>query len=367
MLKLTERLNGVSPADPSQALALRLRALREEGWAAEAGVTQGHLAHALGVSVPLISSWENTGNPKLPPKNRLDAYATFFATPRSMTGAGGQLLDPAELTDTERERRDRLARELNNLRSAVFAARRATVVEGGLWRFPDDEPVIIVDTELPEDMRTLLPYADPASPDYMELFSYADPDAVIELFGHIRAANPGNGNIQFRTASSMRTPELTNAHLVLLGGVDWNTITKDLLYRLDLPVRQVPRDDDQTEGFEVLNGDTPRRFGPKLASIGDHEVLLEDVAHVYRGPNPYNRRRTVTICNGMFGRGTFGAVRGLTDESRRDGNEAFLRKRFPDLKEFSVLTKVQVVDGKAVTPDWTAPGTVLHVWPEAGA
>ena len=84
--------------DPRQLLARRLRSLRERHWPARK-ITQPELARALGgLSVPLISSWETQNNPTIPPLTRLDAYATFFATARSLEPEP-HLLRPADLTD----------------------------------------------------------------------------------------------------------------------------------------------------------------------------------------------------------------------------------------------------------------------------
>jgi hypothetical protein len=94
-------------------------------------------------------------------------------------------------------------------------------------------------------------------------------------------------------------------------------------------------------------------------------VLVEDVAHVFRAPNPYNWRRTVTIFNGMFGRGTYGAVRSFTDARFRDRNAEYVDARFPDGETFSILARVRIVMGEVLTPDLTLPETRLHEWPEA--
>ena len=48
----------------------------------------------------------------------------------------------------------------------------------------------------------------------------------------------------------------------------------------------------------------------------------------------------------------------------RDRNADFLTQRFAG-DAFSLLFRVQVLNGLAATPDWTAPGTVLNAWPEA--
>jgi len=78
--------------------------------------------------------------------------------------------------------------------------------------------------------------------------------------------------------------------------------------------------------------------------------------------SPFNRKRFVTICNGMYGRGTYGAVRALTDERFRDRNAEYLRDTFGDSEAFCILTRVPVQAVRTLTPDWTVPGTVLFKW-----
>ena len=91
-------------------------------------------------------------------------------------------------------------------------------------------------------------------------------------------------------------------------------------------------------------------------------ILREDVALFARATSPYNKLRFVTICNGMYGRGTYGAVRALTDERFRDRNAEYLRERFGDSDAFCILSRVIVENGEVLTPDWTLGETRLFEW-----
>ena len=111
------------PADQDQPLPRRLRALREETWPGHV-VTQRELAHAFEASVPLISSWESLTTPRTPPASRIEAYARFFATKRSVSGGGDpRLLTLDELTDVEHTRYEDLIDELTALRSSALRLR----------------------------------------------------------------------------------------------------------------------------------------------------------------------------------------------------------------------------------------------------
>ncbi|MFE9746321.1 XRE family transcriptional regulator [Saccharothrix saharensis] len=358
-------------AEDPHSLSHRLRALREQRWP-DVTITQSDLARAFSAekpaSVPLLSSWESRSKPKTPPLHRLAAYATFFATRRSVASRPYRLLPVDELTPDELRQRDELLRELTDLRAAVEREDGTTPAHDranrDFWYFDDRYDITIVVAQLPADMRAKMPYSDPTQPDYVELYTYADLDALIELHGHIRALNP-RSQVNFRIASDLAPDDYTT-HLVLLGGVDWNLVTRELLDRVDLPITQVARHDMAEAGGFVVHapGGDERLYAPRLGNHGGHEVLLEDIGHFYRGTNPFNHKRTVTICNGQYGRGTLGVVRALTDGRFRDRNAEYLNQRFPGLTSYSILTRVMVVNGQVVTPDWNLPENRLFEWPE---
>jgi transcriptional regulator with XRE-family HTH domain len=353
----------ISAEDPALQLARRLRFLRMQAWPGKR-ITQEQLSQAFDVSVPLISSWERPHSPVLPPEHRLEAYASFFATPRSVERRPFRVID--HLTDEERAVRESLLVELTELRERALGGVAAEVtppVSDNLWRFPVDQDITIVCSELPERLRGHRPFGDPEDPDYVELYRYSDLDSLFELYGHIRAMNPAN-NVYVRTGSLPLTSDEFTSHLVLLGGVDWNQVTAEVLYRVDLPIRQRRRTEGEDTGiFEVIeDGEVKQTFGPVLRRIGDRQVVEVDVAHFYRSRNPFNRERTVTICNGVYSRGVLGAVRALTDHRFRERNNAYAQSRFGVCEAFSIISRVHVLQGRVVTPDWTSSDYLLHEW-----
>ena len=357
-----------------------MRALREEQWPGYE-LTQAQLAKALSgdrsASSPLISAWEN--GVKIPPPGRIEAYAGFFATRRSIEGGQPRLLGDHELTDDERRARQRLFDELSALRSAAIAAMTPPPtpdpvspadseppVLSPTWTFPDGNTVTIVGAPLSEELQRQMPYADPQAPDYIEMYRYADLDALVELHGHIRAVNP-QVQVHFKLSTDLIGDDYTT-HLVVLGGVDWNDLMAEIQDILELPVQQVSRDPDDAENwdawFEIMTGEDRREYRPRVDQVHGRSVLREDIAYFYRGPNPFNARRSLTICNGMYGRGVYGAVRALTDVRFRDRNEEYLQTRFKGAPAFSVLMRVRILQGKVMTPDWNRDITRLHEWPE---
>jgi hypothetical protein len=372
----------VNDQDPRSVLGRRIRALREEQWPG-VKVNQAQLAAALGgdgrrsVSVPLISSWESLTNPKVPPEDRVRDIATFFASPRSLDGNISRLLNTDEMTAPERVARKQLLDELARLRrealdairalqprAAINSAAReiAQPLSSGPYRIEPGLRIAIVCAPLPPEMLAKMPYADPLDPDFIELYRYSDLDALLEVFGHLRATNPTN-HVSFRAADRLVADDYTG-HLVLLGGVDWNDTTGSVLERLQLPVKQITEWDKEGGAyFEVTEEDGRKvRHPPRLEKSGGRTILREDVALFARAVSPFNPRRFVTICNGMYGRGTYGVVRALTDERFRDPNAEYLQETFKDRGAFCILSRVTVENGEALTPDWTLSETRLFEW-----
>ncbi|KAB8197211.1 XRE family transcriptional regulator [Nonomuraea phyllanthi] len=354
-------------------LARRLRELRDGHWP-EVRVTQAQLREAFAVSVPLISSWESAHTAKVPPLPRLEKYAAFFATRRSIANGRARVLPLSDLTPDEVTAYHELLDELTRLRKEALrtladgeGAKPAQAGETflkGPWHFPRGESITIICSQIPEEHRARIPYADPTRPDYIELYKYSDLDSLFELWGHLRAANP-HSPLTLRATEDLRSSDDLTTHVVLLGGVDYNEVTQAMLEQIELPVRQVPDwDGEKGPYFEVDEGGDTRRHYTVTSGSGDNLQLLEDVGFFYRGVNPENVERTLTICNGMYARGVYGTVRALTDKHFRDRNAGYLRDRFGDAASYSILTRVRIVGRVAVTPDWARESFRLHEWPE---
>jgi hypothetical protein len=350
----------MSTSSHAVVLAKRLRTLREKQLGVR--VTQQALARALSldqpVTSPVISTWENTTDPTVPPASRLRAYARFFATHKSIDD-GPRLLDDESLDDDERGERIRLEKELLDLRMAAIGVPAGDPgAPIALWSFDDAGPLTIICPDLPGQEKLAL--SDPADPNFTDAFNYGDLDALIELFGHIRAENPTMA-VYFRRASQM-IPDDLSGHIVMLGGVAWNAATRRILDRLDLPVRQVRDDPEVTTGepFEVIADGVV--FRPRWAP-GTPGELVEDVGQLVRRSNPLNSSRTLTVCNGIHSRGVLGAVRAFTDRRLREANERFLTERFGRAEDFGVLMRVDVFGGRAITPDLSQPERRLFDWP----
>ena len=350
-----------SPTPAEAQLALRLRQLRED-----AQLTQAQTAALFSteskVGAASISSWENMRTPASPPQSRLEPYARLVVT-RRRPGDRDRLPAKTELTEAEEEQYKRLLTDLERLWEAARGSQEQEATAAATyrsWFFDDDGPVSIICPEAPPEARG--PLVNAQNPNYTHLQSYADIDALIELFGHIRAENDALFPVNFKLASEVRADDLSG-HLVLLGGVAWNDLTRHLLRSLTrLPVRQFESADLTTaKSSPWATRTNEQRFEPEWAP-DDPKELVEDVGLLARVRNPYNSSRTLTLCNGIHSRGVLGAVRALTDVRVRDTNESYLAERF-GTDEYAILMRVPVFQGEALSPDLRNPESRLYEWP----
>jgi transcriptional regulator with XRE-family HTH domain len=357
------------------SLGRRLKELREQ-----AGLTQREVGERLRPERPLspaqVSAWE--AGKSLPVLHWALAYAEVL---------------PPLLGSTAEESVGRLKAELTELREAELAAQseasdrpgaRPSEPSNGLgtfWRFPDSLPIRIIGTAMSDPVLAGHDYASRWHPNYIESLRNADMDATIELFGHLRAANPAS-DVRFLTTETIQRDDLTG-HVILLGGADALGATPSALLwylrRLKLPVRtQLLEEGDEEYDFEFVvrvdehgvpdsqgsPGETYRpTFVPDRSTsdearlvVGGYPQLEYDLGLLARQPNPMNLAATVTLCAGLFSRGTYGVVRALTDAKLREANERYLQEAFHG-GQFWMLVRVPVFQGprgsETVAPDFT--------------
>jgi hypothetical protein len=286
------------------------------------------------------------------------AYAQFFATRRSLEPEP-HLVRVDGFTEGEAATYEDLREELLELHAAARGTPEAQPVARRSWLFTDAGPLTLVCAQLPEAERGRL--ANPDDLNYTELLSYADITSMVELHGHIRAENP-EMDVFFKSSPEVKADDLTG-HVVIIGGIGWNEVTRRILELTRLPVTQEEdRDLPSGEVFVANIGGKVHKYLPRL-SEGKPVKLLEDVGLLVRMPNPLNSNRTLTMCNGVHSRGVYGAVRSLTDARLRESNERYIARHFRDNQEFGILMRVQVIEGRAMTPDFSIAGTVLYQWP----
>jgi transcriptional regulator with XRE-family HTH domain len=335
-------------------LARALRELRESSWP-DQELTQAQLAKALSadgrVAPATLSSWESTTTPKTPSAARITSYARFFCTARSLEGEP-HLIPEDQLAPAELDHYRELESDLLELfHPEDRKVQRTFQFEAG--------PVIVICPTAPTDLQG--PRGDIQDPNFTKMRQYGDLDALIEIYGHLRAENP-TLDVFHRLTSDVVSDDFSS-HVILLGGIGWNKVTRRFQKAIDqVPITQTAVDDLETgEVFRVDDGGKPNFFYPEYEDLGDGKELIVDVGYVARLRNPFKVNRTLTICNGIHSRGVFGAVRCLTDASVREENEKYLADRFPD-GEFAMVVRVPVVTNETLSPDLQNPDALLYEW-----
>jgi transcriptional regulator with XRE-family HTH domain len=347
------------PSIPARRLAERLRALREQE-----RLTQKQLASVLGGSEPLsiatISLWEKPGSDRLPPTQRLVAYARLFCTSRSFESGKLRMLSPGELTEQERERETELYDELIALRERAQSTSADATAKGprsALWHFADPIAVSIVCSDAEEPP----PYAQASHLNYSRYARYADLDALVTVYGQVKADNPD------RLVRILPTERLAQDfalnHVILIGGKEAPLFAQDLP---TLPTAEEITDTDPvTHLFRCSVGQEPREF----RSLRDDEGnLVQDVGLIARCPHPIIPGGTVTLLSGITSRGVHGAALCFVDSHVRDTNERYLESAFGNVESFCILMNVPVQKEIALPPNLWRENTRLYEWSaETGA
>jgi transcriptional regulator with XRE-family HTH domain len=393
----------------SPRLGARLRELRQT-WP-DLPVTQRQVSQALGLSSALVSSWESGS--AIPPEERLNAYARFFATRRSMAQNPPELIPAEDLTAEEERLRGDLIDELVRLREEVLdgpsARPRETGALGGrFWYFPEGQPITILCGSLSQRQLGYTPEAAEAGelppvvqyatnnrhPNFVRNLSNGDVDALLELVGHIRAENP-TADVRWMTYDRFTSVDQVTGHVVILGGGDADvgplpngniSVLRAFQDALPLPVDVgwSGGSDDEFNGEFVVRVDAEgnptsdpdkvareEKYRPRFlrdeADAARPQLLFQgapqlrsDVARIVRTRNPLNPSAKLTWFSGIFSRGTYGSVRTFTDATFRARNEQWLINNL-DPEDFWLLIQVSVFAGdKTSTPDLTRPANRLR-------
>lgn len=341
---------------PARLLAERLRDLREREYRP---LTQKQLARALSgsgqLSTATISLWEKPGSDRLPPPTRLAAYARLFCSKRSFTSGSPRLLRDEELAEPEREREAELYAELVALRGRAQSANTATPsrkeasLERSIWHFPDGHAVSIVCSDAP----TPPSYAEPSHLNYSRYARHADLDALIEVFGQVKASNPAS-MIRILPPAEL-TQDFALNHLVMIGGKA-SDVAQYFAQGIPLPEAE---ETEETHVFTCKVGEKTSKF----ASLRDDGgVLVEDVGLIARGPHPTVPSRTVTMLSGITSRGVHGAALCFTNSDVRDANEQYLENAFGTADAFCILMRVRVHNNIALPPNLGGDAVRLYEW-----
>jgi transcriptional regulator with XRE-family HTH domain len=343
------------PSIPARRLAERLRDLREREYGQ---FTQKQLARALGGAEPLsiatISQWEKPGSGRLPPPQRLEAYARLFCTGRSFASGTPRLLREGELGEQEREKQDELYAELLSLRDLALETQAGTLIgpSSSIWHLPDGKAVSIVCSKAPDPPY----YADPGHLNYTRYAKHADLDALIEVFGQLRSENPAS-TIRILSSNELVGDFALN-HLVIIGGAAVYDTAPD--FAPDFPLPEAEEiSDTGTHLFRCRVGDEAREL---TSTRDDRGALVQDIGIIARGPHPVVPERTVTLISGITSRGVHGAALCFIDSRLRDTNEQYLKDTFGNADAFCIAMNIPVRNNVALPPNLWREDVRLYEW-----
>jgi transcriptional regulator with XRE-family HTH domain len=346
---------------PARRLADRLRELREREFRP---LTQRVLAKALGgtesLSIATISLWENPNSGRLPPPARLATYARLFCTSRSFAAGVPRLLRNDELTESERAREAELYEELLELRERAQSTGAATIAtaqpsieyRASLWRFPDDSAVSIVCSDAPRPDRPS--YANEGHLNYSRYARHADLDALMEVFGQVRADNPASW-IRILSPESL-THDFALNHLVIIGGAAVDDAAPWFAQGVPLPTVH------ETEGTHFFTYEIEGEVREFKSSRDDDGSLTHDVGFIARAPHNIVPGRTVIVLGGITSRGVHGATLAFTDPHVRDANLRYLTDTFEGSDMFLLLMRVPVRYDAALPPNLLGNDVRLYEW-----
>jgi transcriptional regulator with XRE-family HTH domain len=348
---------------PARILSERLRELREREFRP---LTQKQLARAIGgaesLSISTVSLWEKPGSDRLPPAERLAAYARLFCTERSFSSGAPHLLRDDELTEQESARETELYEELLDLRDRALSTDAATTPRSpeprlieqhhSLWRFPDDNAVSIVCSDAPREDRPS--YADHGHLNYSRYARHADLDALIEIYGQVKADNAGSW-IRILPPRSLERDFALN-HLVIIGGAAVDDVAP-WLTRDDLLPAVHESGDTYFFTYEV-DGEV-REFKSEHDSDG---TMTYDVGFIARAPHKLVPGRVVIVLGGITSRGVHGAALAFTDTHVRDANLRYLIDTFGEADTFCILMRIPVRNQEALPPNLTDGDARLYEW-----
>jgi hypothetical protein len=352
---------------PARRLAERLRDLREREFRP---LTQKVLAKALSdsepLSTPTISQWEKPSSERLPPPQRLRAYARLFCSSRSFASATPRRLRDDELTEAERERETELYEELLDLRERAQSTDVATAsseqfaieYQGSLWHFPDEVAISIVCSDVPRADRPA--YADQGHLNYSRYARHADLDALIEVYGQVKADNPASW-IRI-LAPKYLVHDFALNHLIIIGGEAVDGVAPWFAQGVPLPTAQKS---GETHTFTCeIEGEVR-----ELASTRDDDGnLTHDVGFIARAPHNIVPGRIVTVLGGITSRGVHGAALAFSDPHIRDANLQYLTDAFRGTDTFCIVMRVPVRNESALPPNLSNDDVRLYEWSaETGA
>ena len=220
-----------------------------------------------------------------------------------------------------------------------------------VWGIRDRDHVIVVCSELedPEERQMVEPR------EFIYSLKYGDVDAYFEVVATLLRLYPGI-KLRVMSAGEAKATRIDLArHLVLIGGPDYNALTKRVL---GWKVTQF----DYRSPYEAIVSKSHPDEIVLYDSAADREFCYEndarDFGYFERIKNPHNPRSTIVLIGGCHTTGVTGAVRAFSMAESEQGeipttvlrNAEKVSRHIRRARTFSVLFSVERVDQTISTP-----------------
>jgi nucleoside 2-deoxyribosyltransferase len=220
----------------------------------------------------------------------------------------------SDLSDLQLKLKSRLSERVNKV---IVAFKRSTQAPRQRCFWFDNQVKELHVICAPEPERTR--FAALNSSDYLYIDNLDDRDALFEVSTFLARAYP-NAKI-LRHASDNLSPDIFDGNIVVLGGPNNNSLTRDLMHALDVCIEYVQNDkNDNAIQFTSLSGQKTLIQAQK----NSEGLLLTDVGYFGRFLNPFNRNNRVIMCHGCHTFGTLAACLLCADNNQALDNKKYL-------------------------------------------
>lgn len=227
-----------------------------------------------------------------------------------------------------------------------------------VWGIRDGESVIVVCSELenPEHRQLVEPPRE-----FIYSLKYGDVDAYFEVVTTLLRLYPAI-KLRIMSAGEATATRVDLArHLILIGGPDYNALTREILNQSDTQFDYRSPDgatqSEKTPQEIVLydkGSDKEYCFPTKISEDGDRD---QDYGYFERIANPRYRKKNIVLIGGCHTVGVTGAVKAFSMAESEEGeiqgqvltNAALVAKRVGKAQAFAVVVSADRVLGQTIS------------------
>lgn len=175
--------------------------------------------------------------------------------------------------------------------------------------------------------------ANRKSHEYVNLARYADQDALVETLKLLPKFFPDT-EVEYYTSKELPQSKL-RSNLIVIGGPDFNQITKELIDNISFPFQY------RTHGFETYFYDKVNKLRFEIKERRGQ--IIEDYGLFAHFSNPLTSNTSIIMIGGLQTFGVLGAIKAFAMNSNGRSNTKKILKQNQRGKDFAVLIPVKVL------------------------